>query len=231
MLVPVLRARGVHHRPADRRERGHVPLTTITNRRIGAETSKTRVVLLDAAEKLMLEEGYAAVTSRRVAAAAGLKPQLVHYYFRTMDDLFLALFRRRAEQGLERQARAFESEQPLWAVWDLSRDPRGNALTMEFTALANHRKEIRAEIAASAERYRSELHRGIEAVFERYGVGAEQLPALVCSVLVTSVSRVLVIERETLGMSSGHTETVAFVEKLLRRLEGERRQLSDLASG
>ncbi|HEY6427499.1 MAG TPA: helix-turn-helix domain-containing protein, partial [Acidimicrobiales bacterium] len=80
-----------------------------TNRRIGAETSKTRTVLLDAAEKLMLEEGYAAVTSRRVAAAAGLKPQLVHYYFRTMDDLFLALFRRRAEQGLERQARAFDS--------------------------------------------------------------------------------------------------------------------------
>ena len=178
----------------------------------------------------MLEEGYAAVTSRHVAAAAGLKPQLVHYYFRTMDDLFLALFRRLAEQGLERQVRAFESEQPLWAVWDLSRDPGGNALTMEFTALANHRKEIRAEIAASAERYRSELRTGIEAVFERYGVSAERLPPLVCSVLVTSLARVLVIERETLGMSSGHEETVAFVEDLLCRLEGNRRRPSDLAS-
>ena len=178
----------------------------------------------------MLEEGYAAVTSRRVAATAGLKPQLVHYYFRTMDDLFLALFRRLAEQGLERQVRAFESKQPLWAVWDLSRDPGGNALTMEFTALANHRKEIRTEIAASAERYRSELRRGIEAVFERYGVSAVQFPPLVCSVLVTSLARVLVIERETLGMSSGHAETVAFVEELLCRLEGDRRRASDLAS-
>ena len=178
----------------------------------------------------MLAEGYAAVTSRHVAAAAGLKPQLVHYYFRTMDDLFLALFRRLAEQGLERQVRAFESEQPLWAVWDLSRDPGGNALTMEFTALANHRKEIRAEIAASAERYRSELRTGIEAVFERYGVSAERLPPLVCSVLVTSLARVLVIERETLGMSSGHAETVAFVEELLCRLEGDRLRPSDLAS-
>jgi AcrR family transcriptional regulator len=171
----------------------------------------------------MLEEGYAAVTSRRVAAAAGLKPQLVHYYFRTMDDLFLALYRRRAEQGLERQARAFEAAQPLWAVWDLSRDPRGNAFTMEFTALANHRKEIRAEIAASAERYRADLRAGIEAVFERYGITAEQLPALVCTVLLTSLSRVLVIEDETLGMSTGHAETVAFVEALLRRFEGDRR--------
>ncbi len=57
----------------------------------------------------MLEEGYAAVTSRRVAAQAGLKPQLVHYYFRTMDDLFLAAYRRRAEQGLERLAQALAS--------------------------------------------------------------------------------------------------------------------------
>ena len=178
----------------------------------------------------MLQEGYAAVTSRRVAAAAGLKPQLVHYYFRTMDDLFLALFRRRAEQGLERQARAFESEQPLWAVWELSRDPRGNALTMEFMALANHRKEIRAELAASAERYRSELRQGLEAVFERYGVRAGELPPLVCTVLLTSLSRVLVIEHETLGMTTGHAETLAFVEGLLHRLEGERRPASALTS-
>jgi TetR/AcrR family transcriptional regulator len=179
--------------------------------------------LLEAAEKLMLEEGYAAVTSRRVAAKAGLKPQLVHYYFRTMDDLFLALFRRRADQGLERQARALESEQPLWALWELSRDPAGTALTMEFVALANHRKAIRAEIAASAERFRAEQLSGIREVFERYGIDAEVCTPVAATVLMSSVSRFLVIEQETLGMSSGHAETVAFVERLLARLEGERR--------
>ena len=68
-------------------------------RRIGAVDSKTRAQLLDAAELLLLEEGYAAVTSRRVAAKAGLKPQLVHYYFRTMDDLFVEVFRRRADEN------------------------------------------------------------------------------------------------------------------------------------
>ena len=67
-------------------------------RRIGAPDAKNRIVLLDAAEQLLIEEGYAAVTSRRVADRAGLKPQLVHYYFRTMEDLFLAVFHRRAER-------------------------------------------------------------------------------------------------------------------------------------
>ena len=78
------------------------------------------MVLLDAAEQLLIEEGYAAVTSRRVADRAGLKPQLVHYYFRTMDELFLELFRRRAELMQHYQVRALESEQPLWALWELN---------------------------------------------------------------------------------------------------------------
>ena len=197
--------------------------TTTTARRLGAETSQTRARLLDAAEALMFDEGYAAVTSRRVAARAELKPQLVHYYFRTMDDLFLALYRRRAEQGLERQARALAGEQPLWALWDLSRDPRGTAVTMEFTALANHRKAIRAEITASAERYRAEQARGIATVFERYELASDVPVPVVCTVLLTAVSRFLIIEHETLGMSTGHDETVAFVEQLIRSLEGDRR--------
>jgi AcrR family transcriptional regulator len=192
-------------------------------RRIGNETSKTRAALLDAAEKLMLEEGYAAVTSRRVAAEAELKPQLVHYYFRTMDDLFLALFQRRSEQGFERQAQALSSPQPLWALWDLSRDPQGTALTMEFIALANHRKAIRAEIASVAERLRAEQRVGLESVLSGYGIGASQCPPLVFAVLLSSISRFLVIEREALGMSTGHDETTVFVESLLAQMEGKRR--------
>ena len=116
-------------------------------RRIGAPDAKNRGVLLDAAEQLMLEEGYAAVTSRRVAERAGLKPQLVHYYFRTMEDLFLEVFRRRAEEGLGVLRRtALESPQPLWALWRFSTDPEATRLTMEFMGLANHRKALRAEI-------------------------------------------------------------------------------------
>jgi AcrR family transcriptional regulator len=197
------------------------PVKEHATRRLGTETSATRTVLLDAAERLMLDEGYAAVTSRRVAAAAGLKPQLIHYYFRTMDDLFLALYRRRAGQGLERQTQALGSAQPLWALWDLSRDPRGTALTMEFVALANHRKAIRAEIAASAEQYRASLAKGVEAVLTRYGL-SEQYPPLVCAVLMTSISVVLVLEQESIGLSSGHAETVAFVEDWLCQIEGPR---------
>jgi AcrR family transcriptional regulator len=189
-------------------------------RRIGAPDAKNHGVLLDAAEQLMLEEGYAAVTSRRVAEKAALKPQLVHYYFRTMDDLFLAAFRRRAEEGLEAQAQVLQARQPLWALWRFSTDPAATAITMEFIALANHRKALKAEIAYYAERFREEQQKALSTVLGRYGPAAAQVPPLVWSVLMTSVSRVLVIE-QALGMSAGHAETVEFVERYLHRLEGD----------
>lgn len=191
-----------------------------TARRLGAPDAKNRSVLLDAAEQLMLEEGYAAVTSRRVAQKAELKPQLVHYYFRTMDDLFLAAFRRRAEDGLQAQALALRSPQPLWALWRFSTDPAATALTMEYVALANHRKTLKAEIAYYAERFREEQLKAMTTVLDRYGMDPAEIPPLVWSVLMTGVSQVLVME-QALGMSAGHAETVAFVERYLRHLEGE----------
>ncbi|WP_207843782.1 TetR/AcrR family transcriptional regulator [Williamsia soli] len=191
-------------------------------RRLGAPDAKNRTVLLDATERLMVEQGYAAVSSRRVAEAAGLKPQLVHYYFRTMDELFSAVFQRRAEQGIEVHALALRASQPLWALWRFSIDPAATALTMEFIALANHRKELRAEIGRYAERFRVDAARVIEETLARYGVDPDEMSAVVAITLMTSVSRVLIME-ESLGMSTGQKETFAFVESYLRKLEGEPR--------
>jgi AcrR family transcriptional regulator len=190
-----------------------------TTRRIGAEDSATRTALLDAALELMLEEGYAAVTSRRVASRAGLKPQLVHYYFRTMDDLFLALVRRGAEQNLARQAAALTSPQPLRALWEFGNDPTGTMLSMEMSALANHRKAIRAELASYAERFRQLQAEALTGVLEGYGVDADELPPAAVLVLLTGISRLLALE-EALGMSGGHAETRDLVERYLTRFEG-----------
>ena len=189
-------------------------------RRIGAPDAKNRGLLLDAAERLMLEEGYAAVTSRRLASRAGLKPQLVHYYFRTMDELFLEVFRRRAEEGLQVQAQALQCPQPLWALWRFGTDPAFTRISMEFMALANHRKEMRAEIAYYAERFREEQRQAVADALQHYGAASEDVPPVVWTVLMTSLSRFLVLE-QAVGIAGGHAETLELVESYLRRLEGE----------
>jgi AcrR family transcriptional regulator len=189
-------------------------------RRIGSEDSRTRAALLDAAQKLMLEEGYAAVTSRRVAAKAGLKPQLVHYYFRTMDDLFLAILRRGSERNIERQARALASPQPLRALWEFSSDPAGTRVWEELVALANHRKAIRDEIASYGERLRRLQAEALSSVLDQYGVDTTAFPPDALLTIMTALSRVLVMEH-ALGIRIGHAETHALVERFLAQFEGD----------
>lgn len=192
-----------------------------SERRIGGPDAKNRGVLLDAAEQLMLEDGYAAVTSRRVAERANLKPQLVHYYFRTMDEMFIEIFRRLAKLGLEAHAEALRSPQPLWALWEFGLHPAATRLTMEFMGLANHRKALRVEIAFYAEQFRAQQVQAFTDALQRYGYEVADVPPVVWAVFATSVSQVLVMER-SLGMTAGHAEMLAFCEDWMRRLEGER---------
>src|ERR1700742_2596824 len=107
------------------------------------KTARMRAAILDAAEEIMQESGYAAVSSRKVEQRAGLKSQLVHYYFKTMDDLFAAVWQRFDDRFLEHQARVLASERPLRALWERSIDPATTTLRHEFIALANHRELIR----------------------------------------------------------------------------------------
>jgi AcrR family transcriptional regulator len=192
--------------------------TQPTSRRIGAPDSKSRALLLDAAEALLLEEGYAAVTSRRVAARAGLKPQLVHYYFRTMDDLFLEVFRRRADENLTRFEAAIAADGSLRSLWRLNADARGAAFRMEFVALANHRKAIRAEVARYAERFRAAQVEAVTAALARYDIAEDDLPPIVALLAVTGLTQVLALEG-ALGVTTGHDTTLEFVERAIDRLE------------
>ncbi|MBF6336564.1 TetR/AcrR family transcriptional regulator [Nocardia abscessus] len=190
-------------------------------RRIGAPDARNRSVLLDAAEQLLLEEGWAAVTSRRVADRAGLKPQLVHYYFRSMDELLLEIFQRRAEQGLELQAEMMKTDKPLRALWDFSTDPAAVRFTMEFVGLSNHRPAIREAVADYAERFRTIQTAVLQRILNEYEFDTTRFPPAAMAVLMTSVSRVVVLER-ALGMSGGHAEAFELVEREIEKLEGER---------
>lgn len=188
-----------------------------STRRFGGEESPTRDLLLDAAEKLMIEEGYGAVTSRKLAARAGLKHQIVYYYFHTMDDLFLAVRERLGRWFLDRVNEALASEHPIRALWEIASHRQSAALEMEFMALANHRKPIRAELARELENYRSA---GIDAL-TRYLAICDVDPLvtpLAVAVLSSSVGRHMALE-ESLGVTRGHAQTRALVEHLLGTLE------------
>jgi AcrR family transcriptional regulator len=185
-------------------------------RRMGPATSETRMALLDATERVLRSEGYAAVSSRRIAEEAGLKQQLVYYYFHTMDELLLATFQRRTERALERLKATLESEHPLRALWDMHSELSVAGLSAEFMALANHHEGIRAEVA----RYMEESRAMEAAALSRVLPTSESshLTATALSLAISSLSQTLAREHET-GITSGHDDIGAFIRWWLDRLD------------
>lgn len=189
----------------------------MTSPKPSTRDSATRRALIRATAQIMLEDGYAAATSRRVAAKAGVKPALVHYYFPSMDELFLDVLRAGAEINLQRLRDALSDGEPVHALWDLS-SAQGSQLWMEFMALANHRKAIRSEIAAYAERFRDLEEATVAQALRAHGVDMQEYPPVVMSMIVASLARILVLERG-LGITRGHADTLAFVERHLDRFD------------
>lgn len=170
--------------------------------------------LIAATAKVMSDEGYAAATSRRVAAEAGVKQALVYYYFPTMDDLYVEVLRAGAETSLEHMRTALTDDDPLRALWLINSDVRRTGLNTEFMALANHRKEIRAELKAYAERVRDIETAAVTVALRANGVDLEAHPPVVISMLIAQIARSLCNE-SAVGVTLGHDEMRAYVERLL----------------
>lgn len=190
-----------------------------TKRRIGPENSATRTDILDAVEAIMREDGYAAVSSRAVAARAGLTGGLIHYYFPTTDDLFIAAYRRAAAAVTERYEAALASDRPLRALWELNVDPERIRLAVEFMALGNHRKAIRTEIARMAGHTRDVQANALERILAESPAQTLPVSPEVLTVIVAGIARALVME-ENMGLTRGHDATRTFVEEWLDRLDG-----------
>ena len=188
-----------------------------SRRRSAVDSSETRARLLDAAERLMRAGGYPAVTTRSLASEVGVSNQLVHYYFRTMDDLFLSVMRRNADLNLRRLLGALGSDQPLRALWELNSDPEAARLAVEFVALANHRQVINDEAARHAEQLRALETEALSRVLSDCGIDQRELPAVSLALLMASLPRTMVMET-AIGMSLGHSETRALVERYLNSL-------------
>ncbi len=162
----------------------------------------------------MYEEGYAAATSRHVAARVGVKQALVYYYFPTTDDLFLEVLKAGAEAALEQMRAALIADDPIRVLWQINNDVRGTVLNTEFMALANHRKVIGAELKAYAERVRDIETAATTMVMRASGVDLEAYPPVAIAMLIAQIARSLGNE-SAIGVTQGHRELQDLIERHL----------------
>ena len=189
-----------------------------TPRKSKSDDGGTRQRLIESTARIMRDEGYAAATSRRVAADAGVKQALVYYYFPTMDDLFVEVLRAGAEVSLDEMRSALTNDDPLRALWRINSDSRRTGLNTEFMALANHRKAIQTELAAYAERVRDIETAAVTVVLRANGIDLDDYPPVAISMLIAQTARSLCNE-SAVGVTRGHDELRAFVERQMALLK------------
>jgi AcrR family transcriptional regulator len=192
----------------------------VSHHRGGPGQARSREQLLDAAEQLLLDEGYAAVTSRRVGARAAITPQLVHYYFHTMDDLFIEVLRRRADAGLELLRDALEARPTLRQLWDLREAGLVTTkFSLEFMALANHREAVRLVLTDYYRRYRKLQLDAFTVALADLGVPPARCPPLVAQLAMIGVTQIMGFDAD-LGVDTDRDVVDAFIGRLIDGLRG-----------
>ncbi len=166
--------------------------------------------MLDGAEDILREEGYGALTSRRVAERIGVKQRLVYYYFRTMDELIVETFRRLAVRDLERLNRALDDQHPLREIWDVCVHTTDTRLISEFMALANRIEALRNEVIVYIEEARRMQVSVLTKAMQASGTAASLAPV---AAVIFATSAALTLHREAgLGIRTGHAEIMAVID-------------------
>lgn len=169
--------------------------------------------MLDAAEQVLCEEGYGALTSRNIADRIGVKQRLVYYYFRTMDELIVETFRRLAVREKLRLTAALEASRPLAAVWDVYVDTSDTRLVSEFMALANRNEDLRLEVKQFIEDCRAMQIQALSGSMRANDQRGELSP-VVAAFFATSAALAMHREAE-IGITSGHQEVMAAIASFI----------------
>lgn len=155
-----------------------------------------REQLLRAAYEVASREGVGRLTVRAIAAEAGLSHGLVHFHFRTKDQLVRALLdwvlaatmTLHPGAGEDAGARPLDRLRALLQreMDRLASDPRRMRLFFEYWAMGTRDAEMGARISEAMERYRSALRQETEAVLRTEpaafaGVTADGLAAVAVS--------------------------------------------------
>ena len=185
-----------------------------TTARVAAEEA-----LLDAAERLLVDVGYAGITTRKLAEAAGVNHGLVHYYFGSNENLLVRALERFTERLIVRQREMYAADLPFIEKWRtamrylISEDVTYEKIWLELQALAWNNADIRAHLERVDAEWRAVLTEAFEEPHRELGIEIP-LDALVTLVITFNIG--IMVERLG-GIETGHAELLDWIDGWLSR--------------
>ena len=82
----------------------------------------TRTLILEAARRRLLADGYAGLSTRKVAEEARVPLSQLHYHFGSKQGLILRLLEEENQRRLDRQRTMYAEDEPLWKRYERACD-------------------------------------------------------------------------------------------------------------
>jgi AcrR family transcriptional regulator len=192
--------------------------------------ANTEDAFLDAAERLLIAVGYSGITTRRLAEEAGANHGLVHYYFGSMENLFVRVLERFTERLIVRQREMYGrtdiSGVEKWktAMGYLESDLAAGypKIWLELQALGWNRPDIAERVAEVNRQWRAVLTEAFDQMMDEFGLDRERLPLAAIVSLVITFNEGIMVERLS-GISAGHRDLLEMAERWLESLEEAKR--------
>jgi TetR/AcrR family transcriptional regulator len=196
---------------------------------VAVSLARTEAVeaILDGAESLLVEVGYSAITTRKLAERAGVNHGLVHYYFGAMEEVFLQVLERYTARLTQRQRDLYATDAPFIDKWRaamalLVDDDEADyqKIWFELQAMAWSRPEMRARVGRVLGDWQSVLVPAFRAGVRELGIDTRRYPVDAIVSLVITFNEGVILER-LMGVDSGHAELLNMIERMLVRMERE----------
>jgi AcrR family transcriptional regulator len=179
-----------------------------------ATYSAAEQALLDAAERLLVEVGYAGITTRRLGDEAGVNHGLVHYYFGSNENLLLQALERFTERLVSRQRELYGADLPFVEKWRtamrylVSEDVTYEKVWLELQALGWNNPDVRKRLARVNAEWRAVLTEAFAEPHRALGIEMP-LEALVSLVITFNVG--VMVERLG-GIDTGHEVLLNWID-------------------
>jgi AcrR family transcriptional regulator len=195
---------------------------------VSAARREATEAILDAAECLLVDVGYARITTRRLAERAGVNQGLVHYYFGSMEEVLLQAVERFTSRLVERQRSMYASDAPFIQKWraamsylEEDSDSGYHKIQLELYALGWNNEAIRNRMKHVHEQWMNVLLPSFEAGLTELGFDKAKYPVEAIVSLVATFNEGIMLERLS-GIDSGHRELLEMIERLLAETTNRR---------
>jgi AcrR family transcriptional regulator len=190
---------------------------------LAGNRADTEQRFLDAAERLLVDIGYADITTRKLADEAGANLGLVHYYFGSMEELFLQVLERFTAQLITRQRAMYSAPGPYIEKWReamryLDEDRPYQKIWWELQAMAWNRPEFQPRVARVHKAWCDAMRDAVAEALKRYKLDDDGFSTEAWVTLIVTVNEGIILERLS-GIDRGHRELLGAIDKWLAAKE------------